>query len=96
MQAMKLSNPGGLDKLSLSPLEPVAPGPGQIQVAVQASSLNFHDYAVVSGLLPTADGRIPMSDGAGVVTAVGEGLAAEKTFSGLTNNLPDSSRGLLP
>ena len=74
MQAMKLSNPGGLDKLALSPLEPVAPGPGQIQVAVKASSLNFHDYAVVSGLLPTADGRIPMSDGAGVVTAVGEGV----------------------
>ncbi len=74
MQAMKLSNPGGLDKLALAPREPIAPGPGQIQVAVKASSLNFHDYAVVVGLLPTADGRIPMSDGAGIVTAVGEGV----------------------
>ena len=74
MQAMKLSNPGGLDKLALAALEPVAPGPGQIQVDVKASSLNFHDYAVVSGMLPTADGRIPMSDGAGIVTAVGEGV----------------------
>jgi NADPH:quinone reductase-like Zn-dependent oxidoreductase len=74
MQAMRLSNPGGLDKLALSPLEPVAPGPGQIQVAVKASSLNFHDYAVVSGLIPTPDGRIPMSDGAGIVTAVGDGV----------------------
>ncbi|MEE4143913.1 MAG: alcohol dehydrogenase catalytic domain-containing protein, partial [Halieaceae bacterium] len=75
MQVMKLSNPGGLDKLALASSEPTAPGPGQIQVAVKASSLNFHDYAVVSGLLPTADGRVPMSDGAGVVTAVGEGVA---------------------
>jgi len=75
MQAMKLSTPGGLDKLALAPVEPVAPGPGQIQVAVKASSLNFHDYAVVSGLIPTPDGRIPMSDGAGIVTAVGDGVA---------------------
>ena len=39
-----------------------------------ASSLNFHDYAVVAGMIPAADGRIPMSDGAGVVEAVGEGV----------------------
>ena len=98
MQAMKLSNPGGLDKLSLSPLEPVAPGPGQIQVAVQASSLNFHDYAVVSGLLPTADGRIPMSDGAGVVTAVGEGVTefseGDKVLSCFFPNWQDGTPAL--
>jgi NADPH:quinone reductase-like Zn-dependent oxidoreductase len=74
MQAMKLSNPGGLDKLAPAPLSTAAPGPGQIQVAVKASSLNFHDYAVVSGLIPTPDGRIPMSDGSGIVTAVGDGV----------------------
>ncbi len=39
-----------------------------------ASSLNFHDYAVVMGMIPAADGRIPMSDGAGTVEAVGEGV----------------------
>ena len=69
MQAMKLSTPGGLDNLAPVPLEAVPPAPGQIQVEVRASSLNFHDYAVVTGLIPTDDGRIPMSDGAGVVTA---------------------------
>jgi NADPH:quinone reductase-like Zn-dependent oxidoreductase len=40
-----------------------------------ATSLNFHDYVVVTGLLPTADGRIPMSDGAGVVEALGAGVS---------------------
>ena len=35
--------------------------------------MNFHDYAVV-GMLPVEEGRIPMSDGAGVVTAVGAGV----------------------
>ena len=74
MQAMRLGSPGGLDKLAVAEIQPTAPGPGQIQVEVKASSLNFHDYAVVAGLLPVADGRIPMSDGAGIVTAVGEGV----------------------
>jgi NADPH:quinone reductase-like Zn-dependent oxidoreductase len=74
MKAIKLAAPGGLDKLVLEELEARDPGPGEIQVEVKASSLNFHDYAVVTGLLPTEDGRIPMSDGAGVVTAVGEGV----------------------
>jgi len=72
MLALCVRKPGGLDRLLPVEIEPRPPGPGQVQVQVRASSLNFHDYAVVSGMLPTADGRIPMSDGAGVVTAVGE------------------------
>ena len=75
MQAMRLASPGGLDKLAITDLSPVAPRPGEIQIEVRASSLNFHDYAVVSGMLPVEDGRIPLSDGAGVVTAVGEGVS---------------------
>ena len=75
MQQVKLARPGGLDKLKVVDFEPAAPAAGEIQVSVKASSLNFHDYAVVSGLLPVDEGRIPMSDGAGVVTAIGEGVA---------------------
>ena len=78
MHAMKLTAPGGLDQLHLAEIEPRAPGFGEIQVDIKATSLNFHDYAVVTGLIPADDGRIPMSDGAGVVTAVGEGVT---TFS---------------
>jgi len=55
-------------------VEPREPGAGEIQVRINASSLNFHDYAVVSGMLPVEDGRIPMSDGAGTISAVGEGV----------------------
>lgn len=54
--------------------DPAAPGPGEITVELKASSLNFHDYAVVKGMIPAAEGRIPMSDGAGAVRAVGEGV----------------------
>lgn len=74
MRSMRLAKPGGLDHLALAELEARPPGPGEIQVRVEASSLNFHDYAVVSGMLPVDEQRIPMSDGAGTVTAVGEGV----------------------
>ncbi len=49
MQAMQLSAPGGLDQLQLNEMTPRAPGLGEVQVEVKASSLNFHDYAVVIG-----------------------------------------------
>ncbi|MDX2235751.1 MAG: NAD(P)-dependent alcohol dehydrogenase [Hyphomonadaceae bacterium] len=74
MKAMRLKKPGGLDNLYLGETEAAAPGPGQITVKLSASSLNFHDYLVVKGMIPVEEGRIPMSDGAGVVTAVGEGV----------------------
>jgi NADPH:quinone reductase-like Zn-dependent oxidoreductase len=70
--------PGGLEKIEIQDrADPVA-GPGELLVRVRASSLNFHDFAVVAGLIPAADGRVPMSDGAGEVVAVGEGVAGYK------------------
>src|SRR4051794_17252625 len=79
MNGIGLRAPGGLDRLEVVDLpDPGAPGPGEIRVRLHASSLNYHDYAVVSGMVPTADGRIPMSDGAGVVEAVGDGVTELK------------------
>ncbi|MBP2296124.1 zinc-dependent alcohol dehydrogenase family protein [Azospirillum rugosum] len=76
MKGIALRAPGGLDRLELIDMpEPGDPGPGEIRVRLHASSLNYHDYGVASGRMPTADGRVPMSDGAGVVEAVGEGVA---------------------
>lgn len=74
MRTIKLQKPGGLDRLQVADSERVAPGHGEIVVRIGASSLNFHDYAVVTGMIPTPDGRIPMSDGAGEVVEVGEGV----------------------
>jgi NADPH:quinone reductase-like Zn-dependent oxidoreductase len=78
MKVAALKAPGGLDKLVIEERPDPVAGPGQVLVRVRASSLNFHDYAVVAGMLPAADGRIPMSDGAGEVVAVGEGVSAFK------------------
>jgi len=74
MRAIKLKAPGGLENLELVEIEAVEPECGEIRVRNHASSLNFHDYVVATGLLPVDDGRIPMSDGAGVVEAVGPGV----------------------
>ena len=75
MKAMQLAAPGGLDHLQLVEVPaPPPPKAGEITVRLHASSLNFHDLAVVAGRSPTADGRIPMADGAGVVTAIGPGV----------------------
>jgi NADPH:quinone reductase-like Zn-dependent oxidoreductase len=74
MKVAAVRAPGGLDRITIEERPTPAPGPGEILVRVRASSLNFHDFAVVAGMIPTVDGRIPMSDGAGVVEAVGEGV----------------------
>lgn len=76
--ALRVRNPATLASLAPASVEPRQPGPGEVLVRMRASSLNFHDYAVVTGKLPTADGRIPMSDGAGDVLAVGAGVGAFK------------------
>ena len=76
MKAIQLRAPGGLNRLETVELpDPGTPGPGQIRVRIHASSLNFHDLGVVSGHMPSADRRIPMADGAGIIEAVGEGVS---------------------
>ena len=74
MKAVVLHQPGGLERLELVEVrEPDAPGPGEITVRLRASSINYHDYLIVSGKAPAADRLIPLSDGAGEVVAVGSG-----------------------
>lgn len=75
MKAVTLGSPATLDTLRVVDIEePGAPGPGEIRVRLHGSSLNFHDYAVAAGMLPSAEGRILMSDGAGVVEEIGAGV----------------------
>jgi len=71
MRVIRLGRPAGLDMLALHGAEPRPPGPGEVMLRVRASSLNYHDYVVAIGDIPTPDGRVPMSDGAGEVVEVG-------------------------
>jgi len=75
MKAIVVGTPAGINTLAVKELpDPGQPKAGQIRVALHATSLNFHDFLVANGTIPTEDGRVLMSDGAGVVEAVGEGV----------------------
>lgn len=75
MRAITVREPGGIDRLeAVDRPDAGKPGRGEILVRLRASSLNYHDYVVVIGGIKTPDGRIPMSDGAGEVIEVGEGV----------------------
>jgi NADPH:quinone reductase-like Zn-dependent oxidoreductase len=79
MKGIKIKQPAGLDNLHFTDLDDVPePKAGEIQVKIQGSSLNYHDYNVVKGIMKPADGRIPLSDGAGTITAVGDGITEFK------------------
>lgn len=97
--AIRVRNPATLDSLTPVTVEPRQPGPGEVLVRVRASSLNFHDYAVVTGVLKTEDGRVPMSDGAGDVVAVGPGVTAfkpgDRVLSTFFLNWPDGEPELV-
>ncbi|MHC6223882.1 zinc-dependent alcohol dehydrogenase family protein [Pseudomonas sp. X10] len=66
---------GGYDKVQVGTYEAPAPLAGEITVRLRANSLNYHDFAVVSGMWGPSERRIPMADGAGEVIAVGEGVS---------------------
>ena len=68
MKAIRLTGSGGLERLTVVEMdEPDALREGEIQVRLYASSLNYHDYLVALGTIPTVEGLIPLSDGAGIV-----------------------------
>jgi NADPH:quinone reductase-like Zn-dependent oxidoreductase len=76
MRAWVIADGFGLDHLQLVERPVPNPGPWQVVVSVKACSLNFRDLLIVQGVynpklqLP----RIPCSDGAGEVVAVGPGV----------------------
>lgn len=75
VKAMIVQPGGGFDRVVQGEVEARAPGAGEITVRLHANSLNYHDFAVVSGMWGPSEPRIPMADGAGLVTAIGPGVA---------------------
>lgn len=75
MKLIRLRAPGSLENLRFVEEEPPQPRPGEVLVRIRASSVNFHDDMVVRGKIPCADGRVPMTDGAGEVIAVGDDVS---------------------
>ncbi|MFV0296373.1 MAG: zinc-dependent alcohol dehydrogenase family protein [Hyphomicrobiaceae bacterium] len=80
MKAWQIVSDGGIDVLKRADVEARAPGPGEVAVRMRANAINFRDLLTirdpVSRALPYP--RIPNSDGAGEVTAVGAGVTGIK------------------
>ena len=75
MKAVRLMVPASAANLRLVEVDPPKPQAGEVLVRVRAASLNPHDDFVVRGIIPAADGRVPLTDGAGEVVACGEGVS---------------------
>ncbi|MFT4568164.1 MAG: NADPH:quinone reductase-like Zn-dependent oxidoreductase, partial [Saprospiraceae bacterium] len=78
MKVVVVSNGGGLDNLQVVERADPTPKPNEVIVKWHATSLNYHDYLVGAGAIPVLDGRIPMSDGAGEIIAIGSDVSAWK------------------
>ncbi len=78
MRALQLSQPWGLDNLEVREQPDPQPGPGQVRLRMRAASLNYRDLLMTIGGYGRgsagAGAITPLSDGCGVVDAVGEGV----------------------
>ena len=82
MRAYQVVSDAGLpDALKTIDLPEPSPGPGEVAIRMRAASLNFRDLVITKGGYPRNDTRpvIPLSDGAGEVFAVGDGVTKWKT-----------------
>lgn len=78
MKAWRIVSNDGIDALECADVPMPEPGHGEVRVRIEASSLNYRDLLTVKD--PASRGlpfpRVPNSDGAGTVTAVGPGVTA--------------------
>jgi NADPH:quinone reductase-like Zn-dependent oxidoreductase len=77
MKAYEITSADGIDALSLTDIAEPKPGRFEVLVRVRASSINYRDLLTIED--PVARGlsypRIPNSDGAGEVVAIGDDVS---------------------
>lgn len=74
MRAIQAGRAGGPDVLEPADLPEPTPGPGEVLVRTAAAGVNFIDTYRRSGVYPMPFPHIPGSEGAGTVTALGDGV----------------------
>jgi NADPH:quinone reductase-like Zn-dependent oxidoreductase len=78
-KALYVNAGGGFNTVTTEQVKIKKPDSNEITVRLHANSLNYHDYAVVTGLWGgPSEKRIPMADGAGEVIEVGDNVTEFK------------------
>lgn len=66
----------GAENVERRDIEVNPPAPGEVQVAMEASTLNYHDLVTLMGFIPDIEyPRVPLSDSCGVIKAIGDGVS---------------------
>jgi len=80
VEAYRIDRFGSVDGIGLRSSEDPRPGLREILMRVRASSLNYRDLMVLKGggRVSTKLGVVPLSDGAGEVAAIGDGVTRVK------------------
>jgi len=73
-KAIVIRSLGGPEVLKLEDIPLGAPGPGEVQITQAAVGLNFIDVYFRTGLYKTDLPFVPGKEGAGTITALGEGV----------------------
>ena len=80
MKAFQLHGQTGQDSLRKVEIPEPKAGPGQVAVHVRANALNYRDLMISDGRYGKINvPLVPLSDGAGEIVAVGEGVTRWKT-----------------
>jgi NADPH:quinone reductase-like Zn-dependent oxidoreductase len=79
MQSLELRHPWGTANLRVVEQPDPVPGPGEVLLRMRTASLNYRDsfIAAMGGYSPNGSARepvIPLSDGCGIVEAIGPGV----------------------
>lgn len=102
MKAITMSTYGGPEVLEYTQVTKTEPGTGELCIRIHASSINFADNAMITGKpfpVRAASGlfnpknRIPGSDVAGIVEAVGEGVTSFSVGDRVFGDLSDDGGG---
>ncbi|MCO6010306.1 quinone oxidoreductase [Actinoallomurus purpureus] len=74
MRAILVTEHGGPEALTLADVDDPRPGPGEVVVETAAAGVNFRDVYEREGTYPMELPAVPGAEGAGRVTAVGDGV----------------------
>lgn len=76
MKAYHLNGHAGAGRLARAEISKPEPANGEVRIRVEAASLNYRDLLILDRAgQGEINGRVPLSDGAGVVDAIGAGVA---------------------